>query len=43
MFRATNCSDISNASWDTPYEYRRTTTPGNPREVKMKNLESTAF
>ena len=41
--KKTNYSDISNVSWDTPYEYRRTTTPGNPREVKMKNLESTAF
>ena len=41
--KKTNYSDISSVSWDTPYEYRRTTTPGNAREVKMKNLESAVF
>lgn len=41
--KKTNYSEISNVNWDTPYEYKRNTTTGNPTEVKMKNLESSVF
>jgi hypothetical protein len=41
--RKSNYSEISNVKWNTPYEYKRDTTPGNARDFKMKNLESSAF
>ena len=41
--KKTNYSDISSVNWHDPYEYKRTTTPGNARETKMKNLESSVF